>query len=118
MMIWIWNWQASAYDEVFTKQKEKFKMTTLNKIILCALFTLMMPLTVIAIEDVDLQQASEKTLKEFALVCKADAAEDEVEFDELANYLAICINDELESNGYQALRSEALDKLIKPLLKP
>lgn len=54
-----------------------------------------------------------KLAKEYLRVCISDAKEDEVLDQNLLDYLAICINDELEANGNDSLSYDQIIKLIK-----
>lgn len=54
-----------------------------------------------------------KLAKEFLSVCVNDAKEDEVDENELIDYLAVCINDELEASDSKILSYAQIVELIK-----
>lgn len=67
-------------------------------LLLLALFTT----NAIAFEAV---AAPEEVIKEYLELCKGYATEDEISDDELPSFLLGCVNQELESNGYQLVDS-------------
>lgn len=58
-------------------------------------------------------KADQDLLNEIASRCMAEAKEDQVAKEELIDYLALCINDELELNNFKTLTREEIVKLVK-----